>query len=81
MTAQPALHAVPDADRSTRRRRQIRDAFPLQLVLAEQRAEADARHRRLVQLEALFRETPIWCVRQRWFIRKAMTACQPSMWS
>lgn len=81
MTAQPHLHAVPEVDRSTIRRRQIREMYPLPLVLAELRAEAEARHRRLVMLEGLLRDTPRYCVRQRWFISRAVRACQPSMWS
>lgn len=81
MSAQPHLHTVPDIDRSIRYRRRLRDMNPLPVFLAEQRAEADRRHRTLVQLEALFHETPIWCVRQRWFIRKAIASHLPSMWS
>jgi hypothetical protein len=72
---------VPEIDHSIRRRRLIRDANPLPLVLAELHAEAEARHRRLVQLEGLLKETPLWCVKQRWFIKHAIAACQPSMWS
>lgn len=81
MSAQPDLHLVPAIDRSAVRRRQIRDMFPLPLVLAELRAEAEARHRRLVQLEDLLRTTPRYCIRQRYYIAKAVAACQPSMWS
>lgn len=81
MTAQPNLHAVPELDQSIRRRRRLREMNPLPVILAEQLAEADRRHRTLVQLEGLFAETPIWCVRQRWYIRKAIAACLPSMWS
>ena len=81
MSAQPHLQAVPEIDHSIRRRRLIRAANPLPLVLAELRAEADRRHRTLVQLEALLHETPIWCVRQRWAIKRAVAACQPTMWS
>lgn len=81
MTAQPDLHSVPAIDHSIRRRRALRDLNPLPVLLAEQLAEADRRHRTLVSLEALFRETPIWCVRQRWFIRKAIASHLPSMWS
>lgn len=79
MSAQPNLHIVPEIDHSIRRRRQIRALLPS--ILAEQRAEADRRHRTLVQLEALFAETPIWCVRERWAIRRAITRHLPSMWS
>lgn len=81
MTAQPNLHAVPEIDHSIRRRRQLRDRNPLPLVLAELRAEADRRHRTLVQLEALLKETPIWCIRQRRAIARAVRSCQPTMWS
>lgn len=81
MTAQPDLRIVPEIDHSIRRRRQLRDMFPLPLVLAELHAEADARHRRLVQLEGLLKDTPLYCIRQRWFISKAIAACQPTMWS
>lgn len=81
MSAQPHLHSVPNITPSIRRRRQLRDMFPTRLVLAELRAEADARHRRLVALEELLRETPIYCIRQRWHIKRAVAACQPSMWS
>ncbi len=81
MSAQPHLHAVPEIDHSIRRRRLMRDMFPTPLVLAELRAEADRRHRTLVILEELLHETPLWCVRQRWAIKRAVTACQPSMWS
>ena len=79
MTAQPTLHAVPDTDTSVRRRQQIRAVLPA--LIAEQRAEADRRHRTLVQLEALFAETPVWCIRQRWAIRRAISRHLPSMWS
>jgi hypothetical protein len=81
MSAQPHLHTVPEIDHSLRRRRQLRAMNPLPLVLAELRAEAEARHRRLVTLESLLHETPIWCVRQRWFIKRAVAACQPPIWS
>jgi hypothetical protein len=50
-------------------------------IIAEQRAEADRRHRTLVQLEALFHETPIWCIRERLAIRRAIARHLPSMWS
>jgi hypothetical protein len=50
-------------------------------IIAEQRAEADRRHRTLVQLEALFHETPIWCIRERLAIRRAISRHLPSMWS
>ena len=76
MTAQPNLHAVPDIDHSVRRRRAIRAMLPS--IIAEQRAEADRRHRTLVQLEALFHETPIWCIRERWAIRRAISRHLPS---
>ena len=79
MSAQPDLHVVPEIDHSIRRRRAIREMLPA--ILAEQRAEADRRHRTLVQLEALFQETPIWCVRERWAIRRAIARHLPSMWS
>lgn len=82
MSAQPStLHAVPAVDHSIRRRRLLRQMNPLPLVLAELRAEAEARHRRLVVLEELLHETPLYCVRQRWAIKRAVSSCQPSMWS
>ena len=79
MSTQPDLHVVPEIDHSIRRRRAMREMLPA--ILAEQRAEADRRHRTLVQLEALFAETPIWCVRERWAIRRAISRHLPSMWS
>lgn len=81
MSAQPDLHAVPDYDPSLIRRRRLREMHPLPLFLAEQRAEADRRHRTLVALEALFAETPLYCLRQRRAIRKAIAAHLPSMWT
>ena len=79
MSAQPHLHTVPEIDHSIRRRRAMREMLPA--ILAEQRAEADRRHRVLVQLEALFAETPIWCIRQRLAIRRAINSHLPSMWT
>lgn len=76
-----ALHAVPTIDHSLTTRRKLRDRSPLPVFLAEQRAEDERRHRTLVQLEALFAETPIWCIRQRLAIRKAIRLHLPSMWS
>lgn len=81
MSAQPELHVVPDIDRSIRYRRRLRDMNPLPVFLAERRAEEDRRHRTLVQLEALFNETPIWCIRERRAIRRAIARHLPSMWS
>lgn len=77
----PTLTAVPDIDRSLVRRRKLRDMNPLPVFLAEQRAEAERRHRTLVTLEELYRETPILCLRQRRAIRKAISSHLPSLWS
>lgn len=74
------LNTYPDG--ALRRRRILSKALvPLPLWLAMRQAEADRRHRTLVQLEALHAETPWWCVRQRWFIRRAIAAHLPTMWS
>jgi hypothetical protein len=77
----PTLTAVPPVDHSLRRRRKLREMNPLPLFLAEQLAEAERRHRTLVTLEALFAETPVWCIRQRRAIRKAISSHLPSLWS
>jgi hypothetical protein len=82
MSAQ--THSLQTVPRSTTRR-----ALPapsaemnlLPLFLAEQLAEAERRHRTLVTLEALYAETPVWCIGQRRAIRKAITSHLPSLWS
>lgn len=50
---------------------------PLQRALRER--EADRRHTALVLLEDLHRTTPWYCIRQRFFIRRAIMAHLPSM--
>lgn len=74
------LNTYP-SNRNTRRRILEKAMTPLPLWLAERNAAAERRHRHLVQLEALFAETPRYCLRQRWLIRKAIAAHQPTMWS
>lgn len=82
MSAQPHLHTAPTLDPATRRRRILARAVePLPLWLAQRQDAAERRHRHLVQLEALFNDTPRWCVRQRWLIRRTIAAHQPTMWS
>lgn len=82
MSAQThSLHSVPPIDHSIRRRRRLREMNPLPVFLAEQLAEAERRHRTLVQLEALYAETPPWHLFQRRAIRRAIKSHLPSLWS
>ncbi|HCB59167.1 MAG TPA: hypothetical protein DEP82_14930 [Arthrobacter bacterium] len=61
------------------RRRHIlsRAAMPLSLWQALREAEMERRHRTLVQLEDLYRNTPWYCVRQRHFIRRTIATLLP----
>lgn len=87
MTAQThPLFAVPDPDERTvpvyLAPRVLRKAMlPLPLWKALRQDEADRRHRALVQLEAMYRETPWYMLRLRWSIRRTIAAHLPSMWS
>lgn len=69
------------ANAATRRRILNRATIPLPLWQALRAAEMERRHRALVDLEALHRETPWWCLRQRFWIRRAISAHLPVMWS
>jgi hypothetical protein len=73
MSAQPITHLSPVPDLADQRGivvRLITDAGPRWKSRAE--AKADRRHRTLVTLEELHRETPWYCLRARRALHKAI---------